>query len=154
MAGRVLGQPLGHRFVWPVAALRVIEFALIAISAFLAVRALRRRVQFSKERNETGNNAIIHAVRNEIRSAATNATASSTCFSKYSSLGLHAQKVVQRWSGSAERIVGRHKAIGHKRIHQQPLIDHFFEFHALGGQVAVVVIGHNNPIIFAGQLCK
>lgn len=67
-------------------------------------------------------------------------------------LRLNPQKVVQSGSRSAQRIVGRHKAIADERVHQDAILDHLLKLTILLRQISVVVVGHDNSVVAGGQL--
>jgi hypothetical protein len=68
------------------------------------------------------------------------------------SLRLKLEKVVERRSQLAQRIVGRHESIIHERVHQNALFDDFLKLIALLQQIAIVVVRHDNAIVLDGEL--
>ena len=60
--------------------------------------------------------------------------------------------MIQRRSVSSERILGRHESIVGKRVHQLPLLHHLLVGCLLAHQVPVVVVGHDDALILAGQV--
>ena len=66
--------------------------------------------------------------------------------------GLETQKVVERGSVLAERIVGRHEYVVDERVHEHALLDDQAELVGLVDVVLEVVVGHDDALLLHGPL--
>lgn len=139
----MLGQTFGDRFMWSTAAFRMIKFTFISVRAFFTVWAGWRRISLP---------TIITVILAKHFWHCRWQSKHTHTHTRFHLLRLNAQKVVQCRSGSTQWIVGRHKPIVDKRIHEHSFAHHLFEFTTLRHQIAVIVIGHNYAVIFNGQL--